>query len=53
VVLPLSDIMEGFERVSSESIQLLASELLDNATLTLVMLGRIGTPTFSLSDIIV
>ena len=51
--LPLSDIMEGFERVSSESIQLLASELLDNATLTLVMLGRIGTPTFSPSDITV
>jgi predicted Zn-dependent peptidase len=51
--LPLSDIMEGFERVSAESIQLLANELLDNATLTLVMLGRIGTPTFSPSDITV
>ena len=51
--LPLSDIMEGFDRVSSDSIQLLASELLDNSTLTLVMLGRIGTPTFSPSDITV
>ena len=49
--LPLSDIMEGFDRVSSESIQKLASELLDNSTLTLVMLGRIGTPTFAPSDI--
>jgi predicted Zn-dependent peptidase len=51
--LPLSDIMEGFDRVSSESIQLLASELLDNSTLTLVMLGRVGTPSFSPADITV
>ncbi|HEY5512243.1 MAG TPA: pitrilysin family protein [Geomonas sp.] len=51
--LPLSDIMDGFDRVSSESIQLLASELLDNSTLTLVMLGRVGSPKFALSDIIV
>jgi predicted Zn-dependent peptidase len=51
--LPLSDIMEGFDRVSSESIQLLATELLDNSTLTLVMLGRVGTPTFSPADITV
>jgi len=51
--LPLSDIMDGFDRVSSESIQLLAGELLDNSTLTLVMLGRVGTPAFSFSDIIV
>ena len=51
--LPLSDIMEGFDRVSSESIQKLATELLDNSTLTLVMLGRVGTPTFAPSDITV
>jgi predicted Zn-dependent peptidase len=51
--LPLSDIMEGFDRVSSESIQQLAGELLDNSTLTLVMLGRVGTPSFSPSDITV
>jgi predicted Zn-dependent peptidase len=51
--LPLSDIMDGFDRVSSESIQSLAGEILDNTTLTLVMLGRIGTPSFSPSDIIV
>jgi predicted Zn-dependent peptidase len=51
--LPLSEIMKSFDRVSSESIQLLANELLDNATLTLVMLGRIGTPSFSPSDITV
>ena len=49
--LPLSDIMDGFDRVSSESIQALAGELLDNTTLTLVMLGKIGTPSFSASDI--
>ena len=51
--LPLSDIMEGFDRVSSESIQRLAGELLDNSTLTLVMLGKVGTPAFSPSDITV
>jgi predicted Zn-dependent peptidase len=51
--LPLSDIMKGFDLVSSESIQQLACELLDNSTLTLVMLGRVGTPAFSPSDITV
>jgi len=51
--LPLSDIMEGFDRVSSETIQMLAGELLDNTTLTLVMLGRVGTPSFTPSDIAV
>ena len=51
--LPLSDIMQGFDRVSAESIQSLAGEILDNSTLTLVMLGRVGTPSFSPSDIIV
>jgi predicted Zn-dependent peptidase len=49
--LPLSDIMDGFDRVSSESIQKLASELLDNTTLTLVMLGKVGTPSFTPADI--
>jgi predicted Zn-dependent peptidase len=49
--MPLSDIMDGFDRVSSESIQRLANEILDNSALTLVMLGRVGTPSFAPSDI--
>ncbi|MBU5614830.1 M16 family metallopeptidase [Geomonas azotofigens] len=49
--LPLSEIMEGFDRVTSESILELANEILDNDALTLVMLGRIGTPAFANSDI--
>lgn len=49
--LPLSEIMDGFDRVSSESIQRLAVEILDNSALTLVMLGRVGTPSFAPSDI--
>ena len=49
--LPLSEIMDGFDRVSSESIQSLAGEILDNSALTLVMLGRVGTPSFAPSDI--
>ena len=49
--MPLSEIMDGFDRVSSESIQRLAVEILDNSALTLVMLGRIGTPSFAPSDI--
>ena len=49
--MPLSEIMDGFDRVSSESIQKLAVEILDNSALTLVMLGRIGTPSFAPSDI--
>ena len=49
--MPLSEIMDGFDRVSSESIQKLAVEILDNSALTLVMLGRVGTPSFAPSDI--
>ncbi|MBJ6800700.1 M16 family metallopeptidase [Geomonas propionica] len=49
--LPLSEIMEGFDGVTSESILQLANEILDNSALTLVMLGRIGTPSFANSDI--
>lgn len=49
--LPLSDIMDGFDRVTSESILLLANEILDNSALTLVMLGKVGTPSFAPSDI--
>ncbi|GFO65204.1 insulinase family protein [Geomonas paludis] len=49
--LPLSEIMEGFDHVTSDSILELANEILDNDALTLVMLGRIGTPAFSNSDI--
>lgn len=49
--VPLSDIMEGFDRVSAESIQRLACEILDNSALTLVMMGRVGTPSFAPSDI--
>lgn len=49
--LPLSEIMDGFDRVTSESIQKLAVEILDNSALTLVMLGRVGTPSFAASDI--
>lgn len=49
---PLSEIMDGFDRVNSESIQRLAHELLDNSTLTLVMMGRVGNPAFRASDIV-
>lgn len=49
--LPLSEIMEGFDRVTAESIQTLADDILDNSALTLVMLGRIGTPSFKASEI--
>lgn len=49
--LPLSEIMDGFDRVTSESIQSLAVEILDNTALALVMLGRVGTPSFAASDI--
>jgi predicted Zn-dependent peptidase len=49
--MPLSEIMDGFDRVSAESIQRLACEILDNSALTLVMLGRVGTPSFAPSDI--
>uniref|UniRef100_C6E2P4 Peptidase M16 domain protein n=1 Tax=Geobacter sp. (strain M21) TaxID=443144 RepID=C6E2P4_GEOSM len=49
--LPLSEIMEGFDRVTAESIQTLAVDILDNSALTLVMLGRIGTPSFKASEI--
>ena len=51
--MPLSDIMDGFDRVTAESIQSLAREILDNSALTLVMLGRVGTPSFAPSDITV
>jgi predicted Zn-dependent peptidase len=51
--MPLSEIMEGFDRVNADSIQQLANEILDNSALTLVMLGRIGTPSFTPSDILV
>lgn len=51
--LPLSDIMAGFDQVTSESIQSLAGEILDNSTLTLVMLGRVGASQFHPADIIV
>jgi predicted Zn-dependent peptidase len=49
--MPLTEIMEGFDAVTVESIQALANTILDNSALTLVMLGRIGTPSFSPSDI--
>jgi predicted Zn-dependent peptidase len=49
--MPLTEIMEGFDAVSAESIQGLANNILDNSALTLVMLGRVGTPSFSPSDI--
>jgi predicted Zn-dependent peptidase len=49
--MPLEEIMDGFDRVSSESIRQLANEILDNSALTLVMLGRVGTPAFAPSDI--
>jgi predicted Zn-dependent peptidase len=49
--MPLDEIMAGFDRVSSESIRQLANQLLDNSALTLVMLGRVGSPSFAPSDI--
>ena len=49
--MPLSEIMEGFDRVSGDSVQRLALEMLDNSALTLVMMGRIGTPSFAASEI--
>lgn len=51
--LPLTDIMAGFDRVTSESIQKLAGEILDNSTLTLVMLGRVGVSNIHPADITV
>jgi predicted Zn-dependent peptidase len=49
--MPLSEIMDGFDAVTAESIQSLANTILDNSALTLVMLGRVGTPSFAPSDI--
>jgi predicted Zn-dependent peptidase len=49
--MPLDGIMAGFDSVSAASIQQLACEILDNSALTLIMLGRIGTPSFAPSDI--
>lgn len=50
---PLSEIMEGFDRVTAESLQNLALDLLDPTTLTLVMMGRVGTLAFQPEDITV
>ena len=49
--VPLTEIMDGFDRVSGQSIQQLANEILDNSALTLVMMGRVGTPSFAPNDI--
>ena len=49
--MPLSEIMDGFDRVSAESVQRLADEILDNSALTLVMMGKVGTPSFAPSEI--
>ncbi|GFO57361.1 peptidase M16 [Geomonas sp. Red276] len=44
--LLLTDIMDGFDAVSSQSIQALANNILDNSALTLVMLGRVNPSQF-------
>jgi predicted Zn-dependent peptidase len=49
--LPLSEIMDGFDRVNAESVLKLAGEILDNSALTLVMLGKIGSSSFRPADI--
>ncbi len=49
--MPLSGIMDGFDRVDAESVQRLANDLLDNSALTLVMMGRVGATSFAPSDI--
>jgi len=49
--LPLTEIMEGFDRVSSDTIRQLADELLDNSALTVVMLGRVGASPLEPSEI--
>ena len=48
---PIVDIMAGFDRVTSESIQRLSAELLDETCLTLVLIGKLGNAGFSPSDI--
>lgn len=48
---PLEEITAGFDRVTSESIMQLSSELLDDNYLTLVLLGKLGNTRFDLSDI--
>lgn len=48
---PLEEITAGFDRVTSESIMQLSSELLDDNYLTLVLLGKLGNTRFALSDI--
>ncbi|UFS70841.1 insulinase family protein [Geomonas sp. RF6] len=42
---PLSQIMEGFDRVTAESILALSADIVDNSTLSLIMLGRVGSST--------
>jgi predicted Zn-dependent peptidase len=49
--LPLNEIMEGFDRVTSGTILQLANEILDNSALTLVTLGRVGVSPLELSEI--
>ncbi len=48
---PLEEITAGFDRVTSESIMQLSSELLDDNYLTLVLLGKLDNTRFDLSDI--
>jgi len=40
--VPLTEIMDGFARVSAESLMRLANDILDNSALTLVMMGKIA-----------
>jgi len=49
---PLSQIMEGFDRVSAETILALSSEIIDNATLSVIMLGRVGSSSINPSEIL-
>ena len=48
---PLEEITAGFDRVTSESIMQLSSELLDDNYLTLVLLGKLDNTRFDLTDI--
>ena len=43
---PLQEIMDGFDRVTAKSLQLLCERLFDDRYLTLVLLGREGRVAF-------
>jgi predicted Zn-dependent peptidase len=40
--VPITEIMDGFDRVSADTLQRLAHDILDNSALTLVMMGKLA-----------